>query len=411
MLKLLLWPVLIPSFLLGTALGAMAPVMVLAALDLGASSPFASALVGAMGAVALLLTVPVGVLIDRLGDRRAMSLATATAVGTIVASIVALTTHQPWSLWLFVAAALGRAPALTAWNLARQAAVADAVPTEQRGRAMTALGGTMRAGNLVGPLCSAALLAVWPLWSVFAFAALCATVGTLLLAWPRLNATFEAQAQRHRTEATSPKALDEPVAWGRVTLVGIAITTLGVARIGQPIIVALWGVHLGWHASSITFLVAVGSAIELVLMPLGGHLKDSLGRTPTLVACLVTYGTGYLLAPLWPASTGFIVAMVVMSVGNGLGAGINMTIGADLSPARGRARFLSIWAMFTQVGQLGGPALIAALLATASLPVSVAAIGLSALAGGVWTLAVAPFTRLPGRIDRSAPTPAEPPSA
>ncbi|NLJ54869.1 MAG: MFS transporter, partial [Intrasporangiaceae bacterium] len=80
--RLILWPVLVPSFLLGVALGAMVPVLVLAALQLGASDALASAIVAMMGAAALLSTVPVGLLIDRIGDRRAMALATGLAVVT-----------------------------------------------------------------------------------------------------------------------------------------------------------------------------------------------------------------------------------------------------------------------------------------------------------------------------------------
>lgn len=44
-----------------------------------------------------------------------------------------------------------------------------------------------------------------------------------------------------------------------------------------------------------------------------------------------------------------------MAVGNGFGAGINMTIGADLSPSIGRAKFLSIWSMFSQVAIVPSP--------------------------------------------------------
>lgn len=65
--------------------------MVLGALQLGSSASFAAAIVGIMGAVSLAATVPAGMLIDRLGDFRAMLVATATAVvvlGGIVAAFI-----------------------------------------------------------------------------------------------------------------------------------------------------------------------------------------------------------------------------------------------------------------------------------------------------------------------------------
>lgn len=181
----------------------------------------------------------------------------------------------------------------------------------------------------------------------------------------------------------------------------------------QPILIALWGLRLGWDEAQISLAVALGSAVEMLLMIPGGYLKDRLGRSPILITCLVIYGSGFILAPLWPTSVGFVVAVVVMSIGNGLGAGINMTIGADLSPARGRAKFLSIWAMFTQGGQLGGPLAISGLLLTATLPAAMTFVGALAVAGAVWTAVWSPVLRLPSggplrlRKDRTDPVRAE----
>lgn len=394
MFRLILWPVLVPSFLFSVGTGAVLPILVLAALQLGAGEALASALVAIAGAAALVSTVPVGMFIDRVGDRRAMAIATTSAAALTAVTVVAMAWPGRWSLPLFILALVLRSPAVTAFGLARQAVVADALPVHQRGQAMTALGGTMRAGNLVGPLAGALLLVWLPLWSVFAFSVLTSIAATGLLFVRRLNASFDDTARRAR-ESRTPQELEQGIRWGAVTLAGVAIVTLAVARVGQPILIALWGTRLGWSEAQISLIVAVGAAVEMVLMFPGGYLKDQLGRSLILIACLVVYGAGFLLAPLSPTSTGFVVAVVVMSVGNGLGAGINMTIGADLSPNVGRAKFLSIWAMFTQGGQLGGPLLISGLLLVASLPAAMSAVGWMAWAGAAWTAAFARALRLP----------------
>ncbi|GAA4892885.1 MFS transporter [Tessaracoccus lubricantis] len=396
MYRLIFWPVLMPSFLFAVGSGAMLPVMVLALLQLGASEALASATMALFGAAALVVTVPVGALIDRVGDKRAMTLATASSAVLFGLTVVALANPSSYSLPLFVGALVLQTPASVAWNLARQAILAESVPTAQRGLAMTALGGTMRAGNLVGPLCGALLLLWLPLWSVFVFGAAMAVVATGMLYVKRLNRAFDAHVQ----QSIAAHAEDQDtvgVRWAAVTLAGLAMTALTIARIGQPILIALWGVHLGWSEAQISFTVALGSGIELLLMLPGGHLKDAMGRAFTLVACLLVYGSGFALAPLWPTSAGFVAAVVVMSIGNGLGAGINMTIGADLSPVRGRAKFLSIWAMFSQGGALGGPLLISGLLAAASLPTAMFAVAGIAGAGAVWMGGWARFVGLPGR--------------
>lgn len=394
MLRLIMWPVLVPSFLFGVGSGAMMPVLVLAALQVGASEALASAIIALIGAASLVVTVPVGMLIDRIGDKRAMALATTASAVLISLTVVALAHPTRWSLGLFIASLVLRTPAMTAWNLARQAVLAETVPSHMRGQAMTALGGTMRAGNLVGPLFGALLLLWWPLWSVFVFGVVTAILATVLLFVRRLNNDFDAQTRRNK-ESRTEEELALGVRWSAVVVAGVAMTTLAVARVGQPILVALWGVRLGWSESQISLMVAVGAAVELVLMVPGGYFKDVLGRSPILVICLLVYGAGFLLAPWWQASEGFIVAVVIMSIGNGLGAGINMTIGADLSPARGRARFLSIWAMFSQSGVLGGPLLISGLLLVASLPAAMTAVGIFTITGAAWSAGWARFLNLP----------------
>lgn len=234
---------------------------------------------------------------------------------------------------------------------------------------------------------------------MFVFAVFTSLLATALLFVRRLNASFDATTSRRRA-SRSPEEMAQGVRWGAVGLAGAAITTLAVARVGQPILIALWGTSLGWSESQISFIVAVGAAIEMTLMFPGGYLKDVLGRAAILILCLVIYGGGFVLAPLWPSATGFVFAVVVMSVGNGLGAGINMTIGADLSPSVGRARFLSIWAMFSQGGQLGGPLLISGLLLVASLPTAMTALGVLAWGGAAWTGAFARVLKLPGSRGR-----------
>lgn len=400
MLKLILWPVLVPSFLFGVGAGAIMPILVLAALQLGASDAFASALIAIMGAVSLLVTVPVGMTIDRIGDKRAMALATGFAAAMTSLVIIALAFPSRWSLALFVASIVLRTPAALAWNLARQAVVAETVPVHLRGQAMTALGGTMRAGTLVGPLIGAALLWRLPMWTVFAFSVATAAAATVMLFIPALNSTFDDQTRRNRESHTAEERA-AGVRWGKVGLAGVAIATLALTRVGQPILMALWGVHLGWTGAQISLMVAVGAAIELVLMFPGGYFKDVLGRAPILIACLLIYGAGFIIAPLWPTAVGFIVAVVVMSIGNGLGAGINMTIGADLSPVTGRAKFLSIWAMFSQGGALGGPLMISGLLLAGSLPMAMVAVGGAALVGALWTTGWSRILDLPKGI-RSA---------
>jgi permease of the major facilitator superfamily protein len=204
---------------------------------------------------------------------------------------------------------------------------------------------------------------------------------------------------RNRDDSPAEENLREPAAvrWRAVWLAGTSIVVLTVARIGQPILVTLWGTHLGWNEAQISLLMALGAGIELLALAPGGRMKDSLGRSPVLACCLTGFGAGFGLMVLWSGSWGLLTALVVMSLGNGLASGINMTIGADLSPATGRARFLSIWSLFNQVGTVLAPLIISGMLLVASLPWAIVSLGLLSWTGVAWTTAVAGRTGLPGR--------------
>ncbi|UZD61765.1 hypothetical protein [Brevibacterium sp. JSBI002] len=98
-----------------------------------------------------------------------------------------------------------------------------------------------------------------------------------------------------------------------------------------------------------------------------------------------------------PDLAGMVIAAAVMAFGNGLGAGVNMTIGADLSPAVGRPRFLGIWAIFNNGGKLGGPTLLSLIITVTTLRFGVLFPGLLAFLGAVWILIWARQVGLPGR--------------
>jgi len=52
------------------------------------------------------------------------------------------------------------------------------------------------------------------------------------------------------------------------------------------------------------------------------------------------------------------VATVVVGLGNGLGAGTMMTLGADLAPKEGTGEFLGVWRLMGDSGSTGGPLVV-----------------------------------------------------
>jgi hypothetical protein len=80
-----------------------------------------------------------------------------------------------------------------------------------------------------------------------------------------------------------------------------------------------------------------------------------------------------------------------MGIGNGLGAGIVLTMGADASPREGRQAFLGVWRLVSDLGNASGPLAVSAVAALTSLAVA------SVAMGGVGLLAAAALLRWSSR--------------
>ena len=95
-------------------------------------------------------------------------------------------------------------------------------------------------------------------------------------------------------------------------------------------------------------------------------------------------GLGLLALPLTTTLAGVAALALLMGVGNGLGSGIVMTLGADAAPAAGRAPFLGVWRLLSLVGHNGASLVVGAVAAVATIGVASVAVGLLTLAGGAW---------------------------
>ena len=79
----------------------------------------------------------------------------------------------------------------------------------------------------------------------------------------------------------------------------------------------------------------------------------------------------------------FVGVAMFLSLANGIGAGILMTLGADLADPRHPAPFLGAWRFTNDAGGAAAPLLVAGLTALVSLPFAAAALGVIGLAGAV----------------------------
>ena len=144
-----------PSAIWSIGAGAVLPVVALTARSLGASVGLAALFVGITALAEFAAAVPAGVLVERIGERRALVLAgVADAVGCALALVAP-------SLWVLGVAVFLLGPSGAVFLLARQSYLTAAAPVALRARAMSTLGGVTRIGLFVGPLIGAPVVARW----------------------------------------------------------------------------------------------------------------------------------------------------------------------------------------------------------------------------------------------------------
>ncbi|MEU2029285.1 MFS transporter [Micrococcus luteus] len=398
-----------PSTVYAVGLGAMTPALAVAALALGLDAARAAAVVLLVGLGSLVANGPASALAARAGER--VTMVVSAGLGTVGAGLAWATTAgvssgpsaagvaEPGRLALFLAAVLAVGMAGAGFNLARQAYLAVAVPATHRARAMSTLGGTVRIGTFLGPFLGAAAQAPLGLDGAFAAAAAAMAVGALLCLRIRdlpVPASDPA-AGEEPGPAGRPRLLDVARARrGALLTAGFGVVAVSAARAARNAVIPLWATHLGLDAATASLVFGLAGAADLLLFYPSGRLMDRFGRRAVAVPCLTLLGAGFLAISLTREPTAFAAAAVLLGIGNGFGAGIVMTLGADHSPPNARAQFLGLWRSMSDAGMLAGPLLLSGVTAAAGLAVGVGSLAVVCGVGAVVFAAVLP--RGPGAV-------------
>jgi MFS family permease len=396
-------PVFLPTILFSTGEGAIIPIIPIVADDRGAGLAVAG-LIAAMITVGHLVgDLPSGWLVARFGERASMIGASAVALaGLVLASL----SHSPWLLGVGILL-VGLATAVFA--LARHAYMTSSVPLAYRARALSTLGGTFRLGYFIGPFLAAAVIhlsgSASAVFAVHIVGCLGAAVVLLLLRDPASTGRSSNSrgsgvrrggigahggsgvAPEAGASAPAPKGLFRTLGDNRPVLLrlGTGAGLVSAIRASRAVVLPLWAVSIGIGDSSTALIIGIAGAVDFALFYASGQIMDRFGRLWSALPSTVGLGLGHLALAVshdWSWSTAWFVGVAMaLSVANGLGAGILMTLGADLADRRDPAAFLGAWRFTTDLGGASAPLLIAGVTAVASLPVAAGVMGVLALAG------------------------------
>ncbi len=382
---------LLPTVLFSTGEGAIIPVIPVVAGNVGATLAIAGLISGMLVFGELLGDIPSGIVIQHIGERTAMICASGLSVLGLVTALLA---PNPWVLG-FGILVVGIATAVFA--LARHAFMTTFVPPEFRARALSTLGGTFRLGYLIGPFIGAGVIALTgSAASAFVIHIVgCALAAVVLLVFADPVKTFGVRTPRgvetpgEREVGEEARGLFRTIRASRQVLLtlGIGSGMVAALRASRQVLLPLWAISVGLHETQTSLIIGVAGLVDFSLFFVGGWIMDRFGRLWTAVPSMIGLGVGHLalaFTAFLPGDVGWFIGIAMfLSVANGIGAGILMTLGADLADPRHPAPFLGAWRFTNDAGGATAPFLVAGLTGLVSLPFAAGALGVLGLAGAV----------------------------
>lgn len=361
----------VPTAAFAIGEGAVIPYIPLIAGELGASLAIAAVVAAMLTVGQLVGDLPGGAVVARFGERPTMI---GAGILVLVAVALAYVSTEWWMLGLAIFV-LGLGHAVFA--LARHAFMTTYVPLRFRARALSTLGGIFRMGMFVGPLIGSAVLGlgfgVESVWVLCALGTIVAII--VLIVLPDPASAFERtpvttgviELRQERTGIWQVIRQNARV----LATVGVGAAMLALARQARNVLLPLWAVSIGLDGVTTGLVIGIAGGVDFALFFVSGWVMDRFGRLWSVVPSLALMALSFLLLALThdvpSAVLWFWIAALVMALGNGLGSGILMTLGADLADRRNPAPFLGAWRLTTDAGGALAPLLISLLISVASI--------------------------------------------
>ena len=386
-------PAFLPTLLFSTGEGAIIPIIPTVAHSLGATLAIAGLIASMIMVGEVFGDIPSGWLVARIGERTAM------IGGAFVAVIgLAIAAFAPNPLVLGLGIFLvGLSTAVFA--LARHAFMTSFVPQRVRARALSTLGGTFRAGYFVGPFIAAGVIALTgntaAVFWVDIVGCLGAAIVLLIVADPSaaLGAARDAHTAAAKLDAGRQEVADEArglfkTIWanrGVLTKLGTGAGLIGALRASRQVILPLWAVSIAVSDSNTAVIIGIAGGIDFALFYTSGWIMDRWGRLASALPSMIGLGISHLLLAisfgLPERFVWFVTIAMFMSLANGVGSGILMTLGSDLADKSNPAPFLGAWRFTGDVGSAAAPLLVSLLTGIATIAIASGVMGLLGLVG------------------------------
>ncbi|MBV7336605.1 MFS transporter [Chloroflexi bacterium TSY] len=383
--------VFVPTFVLTFGRGILIPVLPLYADSFNVSLGLVGLALASQGIGNIVGDIPAGIFLRNTSERRVMQVSICIMAATMVAAGLSST------LWQLIIYCFLAGIGMAFWNISRHTYVTRVTTREQRGRAIAILGGVSRIGTFAGPVFGGYIADSWGLRSPLLIVGI---IIALIIYFPIKFAgkpsVTEASQNRDTTKQSNHGSghgllhhLDDLGLFIKaqksvVIPAGLGQLLAQMIRAGRQVIIPLYGANvIGLDVVTIGWFVTIVAAIDMSLFPVAGLLMDRVGRKYAYMPSFIIQGIGMAFVPLTITEIPFLLAASLIGLGNGLGSGTMMTLGADLAPSgKSMSEFLGFWRLIGDLGQSGGPIVVGSMAAIFGLPVATFMIAVAGLTAG-----------------------------
>ena len=393
----LVLPVYVPSLLLMFGNGMLIPILPLYAETFSASYGLIGVVLAAEGVGRLVVALPAGFLLGNFGRKPVMVL----GVSCVALSTLALFWAQ--DIYEVVCYRLAAGVGGSLWHISCHAYLADAAPVFHRGRALSIFGGIQRIGTFAGPAAGGALGAHYSLETPFlVFGGLAALV-VIIAAW-RFETEPSSEARHVRAGRLKPLLTIFKTHFRELAIAGSGQLFAQTIRAGRHVVVPLYAAGvIGLDVQAIGWIITISALVDMSLFYPAGHVMDRFGRKFAMVPCFLIQAVAMAAIPFTHSFTGLLLATAVLGMGNGIGSGSMMTLGADLAPRESVGEFLGAWRLVGDTGHTGAPLVVGGIADLLGLsPATFAIAGFGLLAAGTFAFLV-PETLTDGASPGHAP--------
>ncbi len=358
-------PVYLPSLLFEAALSSLLPIFPATATEYGFDLASAGAVTAAAMLGTLLFELPASSIVNRLGERTSM------IVATVVAAMFGVLGFLNLGYWPLLLIAMGFGAMFSLFGLSRHSLLAAQVPVSHRAKAMSLLGGSFRGGAALGPILGSLAVAQFGTEAAYLVASSLCLVAMIAVTSVPKNKLHSPPSGQHGNVWEVAKRER-----AKLLTLGMASAIISAGRTIRMIGLPLLAIQLGIDPATASLIFGVTGVIDFALFYASGLIMSRWGKFWSSVPTLLALGVSYLFAFMVTDLNTFWILASLTALANAASAGINMVLGADLAPDGARSEFLAAFRMMTSGGVVLAPLMITTLTALIALPAALAITGL-----------------------------------